>query len=71
MPRRARQVPGGLVYHVLNRAVGRMKLFTRDRDYEAFERVLAPGVCAIADANLELLPDAKPLARCTVAQSGR
>jgi putative transposase len=41
MPRRARQAPGGLVYHVLNRAVGRMKLFTKDADYQAFERVLA------------------------------
>jgi len=41
MPRRARQAPGGLVYHVLNRAVGRMKLFTKDADYHAFERVLA------------------------------
>jgi len=41
MPRRARQAPGGLVYHVLNRAVGRMKIFTKDADYHAFERVLA------------------------------
>jgi putative transposase len=40
MPRRARQTPGGLIYHVLNRAVGRMKIFTRDADYQAFERVL-------------------------------
>src|SRR5215204_3248490 len=30
-----------MIYHVLNRAVGRMKLFGRDADYEAFLRVLA------------------------------
>jgi putative transposase len=39
MPRRARQIAGGIVYHVLNRAVGRLRLFSRDGDYEAFERV--------------------------------
>jgi putative transposase len=31
---------GGLAYHVLNRAVGRRRLFLKDDDYEAFERVL-------------------------------
>jgi len=40
MPRQARQAPGGLVYHVLNRAVARLPLFQKDGDYEAFERVL-------------------------------
>src|SRR5271155_4956132 len=41
MPRQARNAPGGLVYHVLNRAVARLPLFAKDRDYQAFERVLA------------------------------
>lgn len=41
MPRTARQAPGGMVYHVLNRGVGRMRLFDKPGDYEAFERVLA------------------------------
>ena len=41
MPRKARVAPGGLVYHVLNRAVARLPLFQKDGDYEAFERVLA------------------------------
>ena len=41
MPRRARLAPGGLVYHVLNRSVGKMKMFRRDGDYEAFLRVIA------------------------------
>jgi putative transposase len=40
MPRRPRQSVGGLLFHVLNRAVGRGKIFAKDRDYEAFERVV-------------------------------
>ena len=40
MPRSGRQAPGGLVYHVLNRAVARLPLFEKDGDYQAFERVL-------------------------------
>ena len=35
---------GGLAYHVLNRAVGRSRLFEKDSDYKAFERVLAEAV---------------------------
>ncbi len=31
---------GGLVFHVLNRGVGRRVLFTRDEDFLAFERVV-------------------------------
>ncbi len=41
MPRIARAAPGGYVYHVLNRGVGRMRLFDKPRDYEAFEEILA------------------------------
>jgi putative transposase len=41
MPRRARNAPGGLVYHALNRAVARLPLFQKDKDFHAFERVLA------------------------------
>ncbi len=40
MPRRLRCVPGGMAYHVLNRAVGRNTLFEDDGDYAAFEKVL-------------------------------
>ena len=40
MPRSARIVPGGVVYHALNRAVARLPLFETEGDYEAFERVL-------------------------------
>jgi REP-associated tyrosine transposase len=40
MPRSPRQAPGGYVYHALNGAVARTRLFKKDRDYEAFLRVL-------------------------------
>src|SRR3954447_5249300 len=40
MPRAARNAPGGQVYHVLNRSVGRMRLFGKDADFEAFQRVI-------------------------------
>jgi putative transposase len=40
MPRQARNAPGGLVYHVLNRANGRLRLFKKEEDFLAFERVL-------------------------------
>jgi putative transposase len=40
MPRRPRFSSGGYLFHVLNRAVGRQTLFTRDEDYFAFQRIL-------------------------------
>ncbi len=40
MPRTARNAPGGLVYHVLNRANGRLRLFKKDQDFLAFEQVM-------------------------------
>lgn len=41
MPRTARKTPGGMVFHVLIRGVGRMGLFASDPDYQAFEQILA------------------------------
>jgi putative transposase len=41
MPRPLRTAPGGFVYHVLNRANGKRRIFEHDRDYLAFEHVLA------------------------------
>ena len=41
MGRPLRAADGGYVYHALNRANGRLPLFEKDGDYEAFERVLA------------------------------
>ena len=40
MPRTARQCPGGYAYHVWNRGAGRLRLFKKDEDYLAFERIL-------------------------------
>jgi len=40
MSRRLRIDYGGMVYHVLNRRIGRMTLFKKDEDYAAFEKVL-------------------------------
>jgi len=41
MPRRARPVVGGYVYHVLNRANGRLRLFKKEADFAAFEEIVA------------------------------
>jgi putative transposase len=41
MPRRPRLAAGELVYHVLNRRVGRVPLFEKLADYAAFEKILA------------------------------
>lgn len=41
MPRTARHAPGGMFFHVLNRGNGRDQIFEKDRDYAAFEKVLA------------------------------
>ena len=40
MPRARRVAPGGYVYHVLNRGVGRRQLFAKPKDYEAFEEII-------------------------------
>jgi putative transposase len=40
MPRIARVAPGGIVYHVINRANGRLRLFRKDSDFTAFYNVL-------------------------------
>src|SRR5208337_4670175 len=40
MSRPRRHSPGGMVFHVLNRGVGRRVLFIKDEDFLAFERVV-------------------------------
>ena len=40
MPRRLRVATGGYAYHVLNRGVGKMRLFAKERDFEAFEEII-------------------------------
>ena len=44
MGRALRTVAGGLVYHVLNRANARMRIFDKPKDYEAFERIVVEAV---------------------------
>ncbi len=40
MPRNARVDIGGEIYHVINRANGRLQIFNKDEDYELFEQLL-------------------------------
>jgi putative transposase len=44
MPRPKRIALGGYVYHVLNRANGRLRIFRKAGDFLAFEQILAEGV---------------------------
>ncbi len=44
MPRTARAVEAGTVFHVLNRGNGRQRLFRKDADFASFERELAEGL---------------------------
>jgi len=41
MPRTAPAAPGVLVFHVINRGVGKQQLFFCDEDYRAFEKAVA------------------------------
>ena len=40
MGRALRAATGGMVFHVLNRGNARARIFHKDADYEAFERIL-------------------------------
>ena len=44
MPRPPRADVAGEIYHALNRGNGRMTIFHKDADYEAFERVFCEGL---------------------------
>src|SRR5271157_2156045 len=44
MPRTARSIAAGMVYHVLNRGNGHLRLFHKEADYHAFERLLVEGL---------------------------
>jgi putative transposase len=48
MPRVARQCPGGVIYHVLNRSVARISLFRSDKDFLAFEKTLLEALDRLA-----------------------
>src|SRR3972149_1530693 len=47
MPRMARLIPAGVIFHVLNRANARMKIFEEAEDYRAFESLLAEAVLRV------------------------
>jgi hypothetical protein len=65
MPRRLRVASGGYVYHVLNHAVGRLRVFGKRRDFEAFEEVIGqakerlPGKRKTPDAFIRSLHQAR------------
>ena len=40
MPRNARVDVGEEIYHVINRANGRLQIFSKDEDYKLFEQIL-------------------------------
>lgn len=44
MPRQARVAVGEVIYHVINRANGRARMFHSDKDYQHFEALLQEGV---------------------------
>ena len=47
MPRKARKAPGGMIFHCINRAVGRTRLFRKPQDYAGFEQVMAHALEAV------------------------
>jgi putative transposase len=59
MPRTARIAPGGVIHHVLNRGVGKMKIFRSRKDHEAFQRCLA--------LTHEAVPSVRILAYCVMS----
>jgi len=63
---------GGLVYHVLNRAVGRGLLFETEADYAAFERVLVEAVRRISTRVVCycLMPNHWHMVLCAVTWNG-
>ena len=44
MPRPPRADEAGAIYHVLNRGNARRKIFLKEGDYEAYERILVEGL---------------------------
>ena len=66
MSRGPRQTPGGIVYHVLNRAVARLPLFEKAGDYAAFLRVLSEALdeCPMRILAYVLMPNHWHLVLC-------
>ena len=60
MARPLRQAKGNVVYHVLNRANGRLRIFKRAGDFLAFEQLLAEGVERFSMRQCGCPPPARP-----------
>ena len=73
MPRTARKAPGGIIFHVLNRGVGRRGIFEKDEDCAAFERVMAHALEAVPVRLLSycLMPNHWHLLLCPEDGTGR
>jgi len=56
MPQTARSIEAGMVYHVLNRGIGRLRLFHKEGDYDAFEQVLVSGVSTSISLTVSVCP---------------
>ena len=67
MVRARRTSAGGIVYHVLNRSNGRLRIFVKAEDFAAFERA-GGGAGAVRYAAVRLLPDGQSLASGAVAR---
>jgi len=65
MARRLRVSSGGIVYHVLNRLVGRQEMFSEAGDYAAFENGNGRRV-----AGWNLLPAAAPRGQLALSRGG-
>ena len=72
MPRKARKAPGGIVFHCINRGVGRNRLFHKPQDYAAFERVMAYALEAVPVRLLAycLMPNHYGM-QCVASRAGR
>jgi len=71
MGRPKRITLGGYVYHVLNRANGRVRIFKKKEDFAAFETILAEGIervdmricgyCIMSNCSTPTLPVGPPV----------
>ena len=71
VPRRGLHGSAGVVFHVLNRGVRRLRVFEDASAYRSFIQVLQEGQERTSIRLFGLLCDAQPLSPCRVAGAGR
>jgi hypothetical protein len=71
VPRTAIVSPGGMLFHVLNRGVGRMQIFRAEKCCDAFQQVVEETLCVAPIRNMCLFPTAQSIAHSSLARSGR